>query len=280
MPVALTLKCFSVPQLELCVISAANQTLADVSLFCARFLDEVLNMRAANQIRLYRPNGVPTGLLDMQKNLGDLVGSCILFTFDGQVPASPRLTSARDTTVVTVVPPGAKFVELKHNVRVARDTVGSKVLEELGSRLSLSWRKLQLFVVKADGDSIEILDPRKSLPQNAQIRLQQQFDTPFVTVAVMNKSTQGDPKSSGIVFQMGWVRKVILPLNRQGRDESRITSRSRSKTSTSGRPTGSHNAAGPSTSGIFSASAQLSRNDRPEASTVVGNIVGFNGIDL
>jgi hypothetical protein len=48
MPVTLTLKCFSVPQFELCVIFAANQTLADVSLFCARFLDEVLNMRPAN----------------------------------------------------------------------------------------------------------------------------------------------------------------------------------------------------------------------------------------
>jgi hypothetical protein len=218
MPVALTLKCFSVPQLELCVIFAANQTLTDVSLFCARFLDEVLNMRVANQIRLYRPNGVPTGPLDMQKSLGDLVELCILFTFDGQVPASPQLTSAKDTTVVTVVQPGPKFVELKHNVRVATDTVGSKFLEEFGSRLSLSWRKLQLFVVKADGYSIEILDPWKSLPQNAQIRLQQQFDRPFVTVAVMNKSTPGDPRPSGIVFQMGWVGKVVLSLNRQGRD--------------------------------------------------------------
>jgi hypothetical protein len=45
-------------------------------------------------------------------------------------------------TVVTVVQPGAKFVQLKHNVRVATDTVGSKVLED-GQRAVTTQRVLQ-----------------------------------------------------------------------------------------------------------------------------------------
>jgi hypothetical protein len=209
-PVAVTLKCLSVPQLELCIIFAASQTLTDVSIFCVRFIDEILNLRAANEVSLRRHDGSALGGLDMRKSLGDLVDSCVFFAFDPQAAVSPPPVSPKITRVVTLVKPGKTFVELKHNVRAGPDTIGRTVLQEISSRLNVNWTKLQLFVVKDDGYSIEMLDPQKAMPQNAEIRVQQRFDGSPVTVAILNKTRNGHPEPSGTVFQMEWQGQVVL----------------------------------------------------------------------
>jgi hypothetical protein len=198
-PMEISLKCLPVDIFSITVTFEASQRLNEVSRFCHTLLDEVLNLRDPGEIELSGPGGRPFSSVDMDRTLGELGQTLLIFTFGGQN------LREQETLRVVVVQPGTKFREESLDIQYDRTTKGSDILMEAAKRLGTTAAKLRLFLTEG-GYRVGLLDSQLTVTQlksRGTIRVMETLKSP-VTVAILRKGGGMNPLPTGTVFQMEW----------------------------------------------------------------------------
>jgi hypothetical protein len=187
----------AVPALRVKVRFESRQKIAEVAAFCHRLLDEVLDLKGVDEVRIYRANSkLPID--------GYIPASGGMLSFDIAAvlrPAStrPAVRSPRSISF-TISSSEIKLTERTQTIPYTEKTTVKYLLTEVASKSAKPANQFCLYQVTDDRDPLIVVPETESLEKIAGRRLRvEPRMSPAITVVVVISRT--DPRPTPQIFR-------------------------------------------------------------------------------